>query len=818
MHISRSWSIVRYWKSSSGLSDRRRMLHILAILFFFALIWLEMGNASAGTFNHTNASVDYSCSQAYFSPDGNPFPLCPGPYPSGGNCVWWAWEQWHLLGYNLPLNWGNAADWIVDAERFGLPVGTTPRVGSIAVFPRADGVWAFGTAGHAAFVTWVSPDSSTFNVTYQNYGDPTPMFIGNGYNVSYINQPRYQDGELRFIYFPKVIDPTLFARLPGVNGNSVAQVSSVNNMLMSSVTSSGSLASSELALGLPPGSYDQEFSADFTGNGLTDLLLYNRQQGRLDVLTLQDKLLPNYARLAHDRVPNDTQEAAIPQRVSLSDKTTPVNGWGSNLDIRIGDFDGDGHADILLYDLVTGKIQLISLTPELTIKKHVILPGWGPGWELYVGQFDGKRSGVFMYNRFAVPQPSPLPSPTPNPSPSPNPSGTPGPSPTPSPSPSPTPSPSPSPSPSPTPSPSPSPSPSPTPVPSEVVPSPTPTLTPSPSPSPTPSATPTKVPTRGPLPSQTANPTESPSPDPAGTGQGSNVVMDVNYGSTRDYSDLTYLSGPPGATSQSQLTADVMVVDFDNNFSISHVQKYGLLYNSWEVYVGRFVNPQQDGVFLYDRNSGEARIMDFTGDLEITNYHELHNLEGNWEVHTGDFNGSGRAQVLLYDPSSGDAQFLVFTPKLSLAHQKSLSSPGSNLVLYVGHFGMPTLSVMLYDPQAAQSTFIAFDSSLDVARQVTVDSWDQSWQILIGAFLDRSRCLANHTCASGDDILLLNRNLGELEQYIFSFGNQYNVFDNRSQSFVRDGVAPQGVLSPVDTTTFGLVITLDTSIHGEEIY
>src|SRR5579875_3483019 len=153
-------------------------------LFLVELIPLDAQIASAQTQSHTVATVEPTCSGGYYSSDGNPFSLCPGPYPRGGNCVWWAWEQWHLLGYDLPLNWGNAADWIVDAERFGLPIGTTPRVGSIAVFPRADGVWAFGTAGHVAFVTWVSPDSLTFNVTYQNYGDPTPMFIGNGYNVS----------------------------------------------------------------------------------------------------------------------------------------------------------------------------------------------------------------------------------------------------------------------------------------------------------------------------------------------------------------------------------------------------------------------------------------------------------------------------------------------------------------------------------------------------------------------------------------------------------------------------------------------------------
>src|SRR5947209_10720793 len=304
-------SLYRYTiRQAAHRARRLRRTHVFGVLFLFFLVGAELlalnpSLVDAQGQSHTMPTIDLSCTQVYFSPDGNPFPLCPTAYPGGGNCVWWAWEQWHLLGYNLPLNCGNAADWIVDAERFGLPLGTTPRVGSIAVFPRADGVWAFGTAGHVAFVTSVSPDGSTFNVTYQNYGDPQPMFIGTGYNVSVINEPRYQNGELRFIYFPKILDPTLFSRLPGVNGNAVTQLSSANNMLMNDVNNTGGnvnntggnvnntgglLAGSQLALGLPPGSFDQEFSADFTGNGLTDLLLYNRQKGRLDVLTLQDKL------------------------------------------------------------------------------------------------------------------------------------------------------------------------------------------------------------------------------------------------------------------------------------------------------------------------------------------------------------------------------------------------------------------------------------------------------------------------------------------------------------------------------------------------
>src|SRR5260221_528352 len=704
--------------------------------------------AHASSFNHTSATVDSSCNQAYFSPDGNPFTLCPGPYPTGGNCVWWAWEQWHLLGYDLPLNWGNAADWIVDADRSGLPLGTTPRLGSIAVFPRADGVWAFGAEGHVAFVTGVSPDNSTFNVTYQNYGDPTPMHVGTGYDVSVINEPRYQDGEMRFIYFPRLIDPVRFSHLPGVDGNGVSQVPVANSLLSSSNTS----GNSQIALGLPPGSLDQEFSADFTGSGFTELLLYNRQQGHLDIVTFSDKLRPQKRitpNLAHYLQQNQPVNSyVIPQRVSLSDATTPANGWGSNLDIHIGDFTGSGRSQILLYDRMSGEIQILGLTPQLKIQEHVILPGWGPGWEIYVGQYDGHRSGVFMYNRSAFSNPTatlpagptssttspvgPTPGSTSTPQPSPNPTAKPTPSPTAKPSPSPTPSPRPSPSPSPSPTSSPS-----------------PTAKPTPSPSPSPTAKP--KPTPSPSPSPSPSPTATPSPTSTNT-SGANLDIEHTIIDTipKPGDDLSG-SVPQGAQGS---TPNIFVLDFKKDFSIDQEQQYTLSNNSWEVYIGRFVNPHQDGIFLYDRTTGEARVMNFDSKMVVARYQQIHNLPGNWEVHSGDFNGSGRAQLLLYDPGSGDAQFLVLGSDLSLVDQKSFSGWKTSQVLYVGHFGLSSLSAMLYDQKAGQSTFIAFNSSLGVIHQYTISSWSQNSQVLIGSFLDRSRCLATHTCNKGDDILV----------------------------------------------------------------
>lgn len=126
----------------------RRIILLIGHLWLLLLLtWLE-GVPLTPSLAHVQPHPleDAICQHPAFSGDGNPFPfsLCPGPFPIGGNCVWWAWEQWHLLGYDLPLTWGNAADWIVDAERAGLPVGTLPRSGAIAVFPVADGVWAYG--------------------------------------------------------------------------------------------------------------------------------------------------------------------------------------------------------------------------------------------------------------------------------------------------------------------------------------------------------------------------------------------------------------------------------------------------------------------------------------------------------------------------------------------------------------------------------------------------------------------------------------------------------------------------------------------------
>ncbi|HEX6777400.1 MAG TPA: CHAP domain-containing protein [Ktedonobacterales bacterium] len=280
------------------------------------------------------------------SGDGNPYPICPGPMPSqGGNCTWWSWEQWHKLGYNLP-GWGDATYWATRAQAYGLQVGTVPRVNAIAVFPRGDGVWAFSDAGHVAFVTKVYSDLDTFDVTFQNYGDATLVHYGKNFRASVIQQPGYQDGEMRFIYFP------------GTTGGGGTSTGS------DSITSDVSV-----------------YTGDFAGDGSTQVLRYDRTQGTMDILELSADLSTLY----------DTP---------LLDPSTTDGSWSSTWEVYTGDFvSGSTNTDILLYDRAAGKARFITLDSGFNIANDITQTGWKSTWEIYIGNFDGAHDELLFYDR-----------------------------------------------------------------------------------------------------------------------------------------------------------------------------------------------------------------------------------------------------------------------------------------------------------------------------------------------------------------------------------------------------------------------------------
>ena len=79
-----------------------------------------------------------------------------------GQCVWYVKN----LRPELPNNWGNATDWLYNAQAQGWPTGSTPRVGAVG--------WTYG---HVVLITGVSGD--TVSYTDMN-GNWIPFEIGNG--------------------------------------------------------------------------------------------------------------------------------------------------------------------------------------------------------------------------------------------------------------------------------------------------------------------------------------------------------------------------------------------------------------------------------------------------------------------------------------------------------------------------------------------------------------------------------------------------------------------------------------------------------------
>ncbi|HEM3474518.1 TPA: CHAP domain-containing protein [Streptococcus suis] len=106
-------------------------------------------------------------------------------YPAG-QCTWGAKEMAPWVGNY----WGNGGDWATSAAALGYEVGTTPKVGAIAV-------WTDGGYGHVAYVTDVAANGH-IQVKESNYGgvyypsnvrgffDPTTTSEG---TVSYIYPP-----------------------------------------------------------------------------------------------------------------------------------------------------------------------------------------------------------------------------------------------------------------------------------------------------------------------------------------------------------------------------------------------------------------------------------------------------------------------------------------------------------------------------------------------------------------------------------------------------------------------------------------------------
>lgn len=96
-----------------------------------------------------------------------------------GYCTWWVATLRQRAGNPLPAGLGNASSWPYWARVFGLPTGTTPRVGAAAVVSTVG-------EGHVAYVTAVD-GPNTITVSEMNHAgwdvEDTRTLTGNFFYI-----------------------------------------------------------------------------------------------------------------------------------------------------------------------------------------------------------------------------------------------------------------------------------------------------------------------------------------------------------------------------------------------------------------------------------------------------------------------------------------------------------------------------------------------------------------------------------------------------------------------------------------------------------
>jgi len=80
-----------------------------------------------------------------------------------GNCTYWVFIKRKEAGDPIPNNWGNAADWELNARLQGYKVDQTPTVGSIMQTANSA-----GGLGHVAYVTKVDSITGSWTISEMN--------------------------------------------------------------------------------------------------------------------------------------------------------------------------------------------------------------------------------------------------------------------------------------------------------------------------------------------------------------------------------------------------------------------------------------------------------------------------------------------------------------------------------------------------------------------------------------------------------------------------------------------------------------------------
>jgi surface antigen len=302
------------------------------------------------------------------------------PFDGGNDVGPWGFDVYECtsyVGYRLNqegvafsdsykgVQWGNAGNWISAATSAGIPSGTSPEVGAVAVWADGSGLLS---EGHVAFVTSVSNGVASFAEYNAKYY--YPAYNPPGFDTSTSTSNPSGKAPTEYLYFGY----HYFALAGDFDDNGVSGIALYDSQNGVFYFKDGPSYNDQTTYQWAAGSNYQPFVGDFNGDGYSDIGLRDENTGMIYIKygpaygknqhTYQWVAGSNYQVFAGNF--NGSGEDGIGLRdentgmlyfkdgPSYNDQSTYQWAAGSNYQPFVGDFNGNGYDGIGLRDANTG--------------------------------------------------------------------------------------------------------------------------------------------------------------------------------------------------------------------------------------------------------------------------------------------------------------------------------------------------------------------------------------------------------------------------------------------------------------------------------
>ena len=248
---------------------------------------------------------------------------------------------------------GNGSEWDNNASAHGIPVNTSPGLGSVAQWEASTAQSHYHPSGHVAYVEWIArnADGSVQSITVSEDNWSTGPYAWETISPGEANYPQH------FIHFKDRPHYQPFAA--DFNGDGQMDIGLKDDTNGVFYMKYGPDFTTQIASGWAPGSNYRALAGDFNGDGLADI-------------SLQD---PNNGLFYFKFGPGFTTQTAY--------------GWAKGWHYQpfVGDFNGDHVTDIGLRDPTNG-IMYMRMGPDYSKQTAY---GWATGfhYQPFAGDFNG---------------------------------------------------------------------------------------------------------------------------------------------------------------------------------------------------------------------------------------------------------------------------------------------------------------------------------------------------------------------------------------------------------------------------------------------